>query len=354
MSRVETPDEKLASWPKPPLKTVDVFDLQTDDSLIICAGFEDRALAVLNKAVKTSTSKFKVVSVEYLPLVAGNKIQDVKAICEANNLRLALCTYDRQDPANGAEVILDQASQGSKRLFIDLSGMSRLLIVQLVVAIRRRFGNFKNCFLCYAEALDYPPKENEFRAAITDSLDSSNEGIMFLSSGVFEVCITPELSSVAPPNQPVRLIVFPSFNSSQLAALRSVIQPSFFTIIHGKPPRDQYMWRLDAIRLLNNIDRLMDKDEVTVSTLDYRDTLSVLLEVYKNHRGAERIVVAPTGSKMQAVAVALLRAYMEDVQIVYPTPRSFTDPEAYTTGTRALYILSLDAFPDIFENDSEC
>ena len=55
----------------------------------------------------------------------------------------------------------------------------------------------------------------------------------------------------------------------------------------------------------------------------------------------DRLVVAPTGSKMQAVAVAMLRAALYDVQIVYPTPQTFTEPDRYTVGTRRLYELDL-------------
>lgn len=51
--------------------------------------------------------------------------------------------------------------------------------------------------------------------------------------------------------------------------------------------------------------------------------------------------MAPTGSKMQAVAVALFRAALYDVQVVYPTPQIFTEPDRYTVGARRLYELDL-------------
>jgi hypothetical protein len=55
----------------------------------------------------------------------------------------------------------------------------------------------------------------------------------------------------------------------------------------------------------------------------------------------DRIVVAPTGSKMQAVAVGLFRAVLYDVQIVYPTPQIFTAPHEHTVGIRQLYKVDL-------------
>ena len=61
----------------------------------------------------------------------------------------------------------------------------------------------------------------------------------------------------------------------------------------------------------------------------------------------ERIVVAPTGSKMQTVAVGIFRAFLDDIQIVYPTPHLFPKPDKYTTGSRKMYRLDLDSFSEI-------
>jgi hypothetical protein len=61
----------------------------------------------------------------------------------------------------------------------------------------------------------------------------------------------------------------------------------------------------------------------------------------------DRLLISPTGSKMQVVAVGLFRAFVEDVQIVYPTPRIFTEPKNYTAGIGPLHILSLAAFGSI-------
>jgi hypothetical protein len=47
---------------------------------------------------------------------------------------------------------------------------------------------------------------------------------------------------------------------------------------------------------------------------------------------------------MQAVAVGILRAYLDDVQIVYPTPQDFLKPERYTSGVSKMHLLSLESF----------
>jgi len=47
---------------------------------------------------------------------------------------------------------------------------------------------------------------------------------------------------------------------------------------------------------------------------------------------------------MQSIAVGLFRAFVNDVQIVYPTPRDFCSPSNYTKGIGQLYVLPLKSF----------
>jgi hypothetical protein len=196
-------------------------------------------------------------------------------------------------------------------------------------------------------AQEYPPNEKEVDAEISKMEEDSLHSAMFLSSGVFELAVVPELSSVSSEGQPIRVVAFPSFNPNQLAALRSEIQASSFTLIHGIPPLDENAWRPDKINILNRIEDISNRDDLEVSTLEYNETLESLLNIYDECGVLERIIVAPTGSKMQAVAVGIFRAFMEDIQIVYPTPRIFPKPKKYTKGVRQLYQLQLDLFSDI-------
>ena len=92
---------------------------------------------------------------------------------------------------------------------------------------------------------------------------------------------------------------------------------------------------------INRIDDLRPAQELYCDTLDYLDTLTKLLELYSEFGGFQRLIVSPTGSKMQAVAVGLFRARLHDVQVVYPTPRAFVSPEEYTRGVKRLFSLEL-------------
>jgi len=233
------------------------------------------------------------------------------------------------------------------RIFIDISGMSRLLIVQILTALGGRKSEFVATTILYTMARNYPPTEIEVDSAIKKMQKDLLYSAMFLSSDIFGLCVAPELSSYSMEGQPIRLIAFPSFNPNQTAALRFELQASSFTFIHGVPPLPENAWRLEKIKILNKIEEISNREDYQASTLDYMETLNLLLKIYDERGVTERIIIAPTGSKMQTVAVGILRAYMEDIQIIYPTPRKFPKPKNYTTGIRNTYRLDLDAFSNI-------
>jgi hypothetical protein len=340
-------DQRLAAMAKPDLTPVDSIRLEKGDILILCAGFEDRAVTALNFAIKDGSREFSLILIEYLPLVAENRASEIKKICEMAKIRFHVIQYDRRDPGGIGNELVNHIGRRQERVFLDISAMSRLLIVQALVALGTRCVGFSNVSILYTMAESYPPYKEEVNNGIVRMSQDTLYTAMFLSSGVFEVSIVPELSSVAMLGRPIRLILFPSFNPDQLAALRTEIQPSYFAFIHGLPPLEENRWRPGNIRTLNRIEEISPRDEHYCSTLKYNETLELLLSIYNAYGAMERIIIAPTGSKMQTVAVGIFRAFMQDIQIIYPTPHIFPKPEEYTRGTRQLFQLTLNRFSQI-------
>ena len=344
MLRVQRVDEQLAALQKPVLEPMDWLRLGSDDCLVVCAGFEDRAVAFLRSAAARKSECARVLVVTYLPSVIENRVAEVENLCGAARFPMEAVDYDRENPSGFGDVVCDKLGSVPGRVYIDVSGMSRLLIVQILVSLAKRPSGLSRCSVLYAEASEYPPAEDQ----VTDEISKSDLDplylIMLLSSGVFEVTVLPELASASLDGQQIRLVAFPSFNTDQFTALRTELQPSRYSIIHGVPPAPENKWRTQAIAKLNHVENLQGAENFHVSTLDYREILNCLLEIYRKHSSFERILIAPTGSKMQAVAVGIFRSFVKDVQIVYPTPRTFTSPERYTQGVKCLYHLPLDSF----------
>lgn len=339
---VQTPDEILSVMPKPQLETVDRFPLSPEDWLVVCGGFEDRAAAILKSATASNTP-FNVVLVLYEPFVAQNRADDIRKICRDAGIRVVELSYNREEPAGFGNTLVKTLPVSGGRVFIDISGMSRLLIVQALVALVASPRKFSNCFVAYAEAQDYPPTQEEANAILAKSDSDPSFSIYFLSSGVFDVTLVPELSSYAPAAVQTRLVAFPSLDAHQLTALRAELQPSRFSFIEGIPPAPHNEWRSKAIAAANCLDQIQNAETYQASTLYYQETLARLLQLYAEHGVHERLLISPTGSKMQAVAVGILRAFVEDIQIVYPTPRDFLKPERYTHGVGEMHLLALES-----------
>lgn len=344
MNRIVRIDEKLKEITKPSLKKIQDIRLMKGDVFIVCAGFEERATEAFKRTISSESSGAHVLIIDYLPFVKENRLDEIISICRSRSLQYDKIVYDRQNPAEFTENFHESLWNKQGRIYIDISGMSRLLIVQLLVTFFQKKPGSLNVSIIYSEATVYPPTKEEVDKQYAESTENLSRTVMFLSSGVFEVAIVPELSSVAMQGQPIHLITFPSFNIQQLVALRSEIQPHCYTFIHGIPLLEENQWRTDAIRKLNDIGKIPRKEEYYLSTFDYQKTLNTLLDIYGSCNGTERIIIAPTGSKMQAVAVGIFRSFLGDTQIVYPTPISFQEPTRYTMGIRQIYALNLDTF----------
>lgn len=329
-SVVRRADEEMAlvDWPR--ARPVGDIVVSGRDCLVTAMGFEERAVAGLRRACE-STEGFQVGLVRYLPALEQNREGEFREISKAAGLRVKEFVYDRERPA-GMGLRLASYMAGFDRVYVDISGMSRLLIVQTLTAL---VAKGKECVLLYSEAEVYPPSREQYERERSRNAPSPS----FISSGIFEVASTPELSSVAMLGSAIRMIAFLSFDPSQLANLFQEIQPTHSNLIRGVSPHAQLGWRTDAVGEMNETTVRMqrDVDGHEACTFDYRVTLGLIVGLYGQHAAFNRIVVAPTGSKMQAVAIGIVRGVLADLQVVYPTPREFLEPERYTEGVREVF-----------------
>ena len=335
-------DERVRALAWPEVREVDVPSVSEGDVMVLCGGFEERAVAILKRLCEVGRRGFRLVLIMYRPEYRANRVEEIEDLARQGGLAVQRCTYDRHSPA-GIGRRLYELSTGGGRVWVDVSGMSRLLIVQTLLGLLAEGG--VDVSIMYGEAAEYRPTQERFE----DDLNSgvSGQGMSYLSSGIYEVAATPELGSVSMVGEAMRLIAFPSLDPAQLKNLVEELQPTYAELVHGMPPAGENRWRPDAIKKINRVTlaELQGAKEYSVSTRDYRATLNALLEIYANRSMFDRIVVAPTGSKMQAVGVAMFRLALDDVQVVYPTPLRFKEERAYTLGVGQVYQLDVPAGP---------
>ena len=332
-------DERLLEARLTPVKRVEVPDVGEGECLVTCGGFEDRAEEALLRVVGASGAKLRIALVEYLPENEENRAEKMLHLAQQAGHSVTRLVYDRRRPGEGGRRIKEFLAEFD-RVVVDVSGMSRLLIVQIVVSVIRELR--KSLTIIYSEAERYLPSQEEF------GRDSERvrgvQSTSFLSSGIIEVAATAELSSTAMLGAPVRLIAFPSFDPAQLSNVVQEVQPAYTDVIHGVPYRPENRWRKEAIQLLNGgaIKHIAGARHLQASTMDYRETIRTIAEIYAEKGMLDRIVVSPTGSKMQAVAVGIVRAVLRDIQVVYPIPQKFSKAEDYTEGVLDLYELCVE------------
>ena len=327
-------DEELASLDWPEAEAAGNVAIGNGDCFVAAMGFEARALAGLRRACEGSRG-FDVGLIRYSPELEQNQEEQFLAMGDAYGLQIQIFEYDRTSPAGMGQELANYVAN-FERAYIDISGMSRLLIVQTLAAlVEARL----NCIILYSEAEVYPPLREEF----AEACDAEGPSPSFISSGIIEVASTPELSSVAMFGSPIRLIAFLSFDPSHLSNLVQEIQPTHTNLVRGRPPRAKMAWRTDAVAQMNRrmVRMLRGVETHETCTFDYRVTLNLVLKLYNKHSAFDRIVIAPTGSKMQALAIGIVRGVLSDLQIVYPTPRKFLEPDRYTQGVREVYWIPL-------------
>jgi hypothetical protein len=304
-----------------------------DKTLLICAeGFEDRSLAFV-KSIKSKIFS-EIFLLTYQP-AKKSRLTELKEACNAvSKTEPIIVEYDRFHPTTFEgefQCKIDNVLCGVEEIVIDISVMSKLMIHIILVTLRKYVGKIR---IIYSEPVDYAPSKETF--------DKHSKALRLAtglpSYGVHDVVRTPKLTSVVMQRSPVIIIAFTSFNEQLIRALLSNLNPTHLFLINGVPPT--LSWREAATQevhadVLNDYraDNPFGADGRLVrrtSTLYYAETFELLGDIYRQYCVTNRIVLAPTGSKMQALGCALLKLCCPDIHIEYPTPETFL-PEDYSS-----------------------
>jgi hypothetical protein len=324
------------------------MQLSSLDAIIQAPGFEDRTTA-LAELLQPSIGA-RAVLLDYRPVNNKNRLKDVVDLLKERNVLVDegdVLVYDRFDPGDFQQRITDRLlALGIARVVVDVSSMSKLAIMLVLEACRQLEIDVT---VFYAEAEKYGPTQQEFETA--KQMNELHRPSLQVFTGVHGVVRVDSLASVAMQGQPTAAIVFMSFNDSLTQVLLNTVYPSRLFLINGRPPL--HRWREEATAWIHDQVRRewAEDNPVTVSesgslvpkrvasTLDYRQTVDLLLRLYWQLSSAHRVLLAPSGSKMQAVACLIAKALHPDIHIEYPSPEGFL-PE-YSTGIAARWTLPL-------------
>ncbi len=321
----------------PTINTAEPIAPLGDDQrlLIISEGFESRSLSWIS-AQKQEILFSQSLICQYNP----GRENRFKELCEAVTTRTSaepkVLSYNRFDPTpfeSELERVLDKEISEVKEIIIDISVMSKLLIMIILYALRLYKHQIR---IIYSEPNTWSPSEKEYLA----KKPQINQGsLLSLSSiGVYNFARTPRLSSIAMQNSPSLLIAFASSNGLLVNALVNELNPSLTCLINAKNYREP--WREQAaIDIQKTLIEGFPQYSNTIycfELLDYCSVFDTLAEIYRKNCYSKRIILSPTGGKVHTIACALIKNCCPDIHVEYPTPesyifRTFSSDEVYST-----------------------
>jgi len=323
--------------------------------LLISDGFEERSLHWVSNLPKKNLFE-KVVLFKSFP-ERESKIEEL--VCFLNGLTkdLLISRFDRDHIEESEQEIyqtLRTELSTFENIYIDISVMSRMLIIILVYLLRDLEINLH---IIYSEPMDYAPNEKDFE----EHFEKQRVASITPTIGVKNVIRTPMLSSSIMQEAPCLLVGFTSFNEQLMRALLSSLSPSQLLLINSIPPH--LKWRAKAtFRVHQDIvneysaDNCVAKDGLLTrraSTLNYKETFEHLSIIYKEYCFNRRIIVSPTGSKMQALACALFKICCRDVHIEYSCPESYYIKNFSSSEIRDVHHILIPDFHSYVKQASE-
>jgi hypothetical protein len=344
----------------PVLERCTHIQVKKHDVVVHAPGFEDRTMAVVNSILPTPGAG--AVLLDYRPFKTENRLVDVRAALGARGLLVSesdIFTYDRFDPKDFKERLEQHfVACETRRVVLDISTMSKLAILLTLSACSEL--NLEVIIL-YAEAKVYGPSQAEFEEAKKNG--EIHRPTIQIFTGVHGVIRVSSLASVAMQGQPTAALAFMSFNDALTQVLLNTVYPSRLFLINGRPP--VHSWREEATAWIHDqVRREWEEDNPidvrsagdthfprrAVSTLDYRETISLLISLYWQLSATHRVLLAPAGSKMQAVGCYLVKALHPDIHIEYPSPEGFL-PQ-YSSGIADRWILNLGHVRNLIDSIS--
>ncbi len=345
----------------PPIQPCDHVTLKKGDVVIHAPGFEDRTMAVTEAFVPT-TETYGIL-LDYRPFNPKNRLRDVREGLLAHGIRVAdenILQYDRFEPGD-FETHLKSSLRAirARRVVVDISTMSKLEIM-LVLSVCHNLD--LHVRILYSEAEVYGPNKEEFERA--KQKNEIHRPSLQVFTGIHGVVRVDSLASIAMQGQSTAALVFMSFNDALTQILLNTVYPGRLFLINGRPP--VHSWREEATAWIHDqVRREWEEDNPltpgngssvplpkrVVSTLDYRETVSLLMELYWQLSASHRVLLAPAGSKLQAVGSYLVKALHPDIHIEYPSPEGFMP--YYSSGIGAQWLLDLSRLSELLATISE-
>jgi hypothetical protein len=318
------------------LPKIESFNIDRQvDLLITTLGFEDRTHSIIDKLVNTGKMHKKpILLIEY----PTNKEDNIKnysffeKAAKAMESPLIRLTYSRKDFTQKLGYQLDEILAKKSYIVFDISSCSSYVFYPIMKAL---YNLDIDLSIVYSEAEKYYPTFEEWDE-VNKTAESekslfveSFENAKFQSAGVDDIYAYNIFSEINPGNKPCILIAVPNFSCQRVNAIiardNELNKTKYEDIlwIIGKPPADNNEWRIKAVMKTNNLYNKPPTKIKSACTLDYKEMIKALEDVWSDVRYKYHLTLGTLGSKNQHLGTFFFLALHQDVGLWLAEPKEF-------------------------------
>lgn len=196
--------------------------------------------------------------------------------------------------------------------------------------------------ILYTEALDYGPTHEQYE---NDRRLHPQDGVPGVDYGVGSIRFSVDFQGTQTPGLSDLLLVIPGFGRDRVRAAISYVNPAYLVApnghvkwILGQPRREGDEWRAAALRQLHGVG---DGDVAgEVNDFDYRRTVECLDRIFTQSEFGANVTIAPFGTKLQSVGVAIHCLMRPAVRVLVVDPEYYSAHE-YSHGTGPTWVIDL-------------
>ncbi len=322
------------------------FDNSKIDLLILTLGFETRTYSFADKLSKVNFNCDEVIIFNYSTNVNDNiknKIPLQKALKkEGRNFLNLDCDSDSFSEVLRKRIVEKISQKGNIKIVFDISVCSsKLLLTSLNVLLDSNI----ELKIVYSEAAIYYPIYEEYLKNPNYLKDRNMIGI---SQGVNTVSLSQDYVGDNIDNKPEFAIAFPTFKPDRTKTTLIEIDEGIFSEIKKRliwivgQPHMEEPHRSNRIKMLREINEINDGEDsptsYEISTLDYKETMSILEKIYQEKINQYHINISDLGSKMQSLGIALYCHIRPEISIYFSVPAQY-NPERYSEGVKNHWVV---------------
>lgn len=331
---------------EPAVRIANDNDYVDVDILVLAAGFEDRAIHILQTA--TFSDGLHCILLKY----RNNIPENDQAF--ATYRRLANERFGK-DRTFVIEVGLDDIDSFSSRLSnllnnlprslyraaIDVSGCTSYLICLTLNCLRERFP-FGAQKVFYTSAKNYHPSFEEYEQMKAAAGNSDIEALpRSMALEMSHNLVLEEFAGHRSRDARSCLAIFAGYEIHRSSGVIDAVNPALLLLLYGRPGSAEIEWRTNLSKQLH---RRFEKNRraatEVVSTLNPFEALDILDQYYSYLTDEYDMVISPICSKMNCIASYLFWERYGEVQLTFPLPIGY-DPGNGPTGVDKTYCLEL-------------